>query len=79
MAVAAQPMKSRFRTPERAARLRSRTAHAAERPASGVEHREEGVDAFGQERLREDRACHGGVSQLLLVRASPVRVEDNMS
>ncbi len=30
----------------------------------GVEHREEGVEAFRQEGVREDRVRHGGVSEL---------------
>jgi hypothetical protein len=32
--------------------------------ALGVEHREEGVEAFGQERVGEDRVRHGGVGEL---------------
>src|SRR5882757_1960258 len=29
-----------------------------------VEHREEAVEAFGQEWVREDRVCHGGIGEL---------------
>src|ERR1700740_2664206 len=34
------------------------------RHALSVEHREEGVEAFRQERVREDRVRHGGVCEL---------------
>ena len=42
--------------------LRSRPAGTV--GCLGVEHREEGVEAFRQERVSEDRVRHGGVGEL---------------
>ena len=40
---------------------RPKTRH--NKSALGVEHRKEGIEAFGQQRVREYRVRHGGVSE----------------